>query len=256
MPLRTLTLQNYSSARAHQPSMVMNYTRTHLIELNGRSDDSCLVVISGKVYDLTLWLDEQEDSLGADELRTLAGTDPVDAGRTLANRLGRNVEARIAECRIGDFDPFELAPESAPPACVDPGGHSALSTLSSTQEWMTGHQHESVYSDPHSVSLGVCKQSSSNTLTYHGAQAPTIPALAHPPQRPSHLARALALVEHHKQLVIEAETKVGTAHVSLAEAFEGLAEAEKKRDHLVMLACEGFRPTLPEWEEVAEEDMV
>lgn len=76
------------------------------------------------------------------------------------------------------------------------------------------------------------------------------------PPRPSHLVRAQSLVEHHTRLVLEAQSKIGTAQISLTEACEGLAEAEKVRDHLVTLAREGCRPVWHAWlDESGEEDL-
>lgn len=96
--------------RVHPSWMVTHYNQANLIELNHQSEDSCLVIVSEKVYDLTLWLDEQEQlaelSAGATaELRSLAKTDPLGAGLFLADRLmGGMLEPRIADCRIGDFE--------------------------------------------------------------------------------------------------------------------------------------------------------
>lgn len=248
-----------SNPRFHSSSMVTNYTKTNLIELNSQSDESCLVVISEKVYDLTLWIEDQLDLNSIIQLRTLAKVDPLNAGNWLVERLlDRNVNL-IAECRIGDLDSMEHQTLSINqfPDCLDPGGRHLNQTNWNQNSHPNSNQTvinqtNNNFTTDHSSTPSTSSQEPNRedpnctTLTQTSTSIPAAP-------RRSHLSRALALVEYHKSLVIAAEANVGSAHVSLAEAFEGLAEAEKKRDHLVMLACEGFRPTLPEWESLEDD---
>ncbi|KAI8447710.1 hypothetical protein BY996DRAFT_799982 [Phakopsora pachyrhizi] len=54
------TAQGHPHLSSPPPSTtVTNYTFEYLVELNNLTDESCLVVISEKVYDLTLWLQDQ-----------------------------------------------------------------------------------------------------------------------------------------------------------------------------------------------------
>ncbi|EGF97850.1 uncharacterized protein MELLADRAFT_79796 [Melampsora larici-populina 98AG31] len=261
--------------RFHSSSMVTNYTKSNLIEMNSQSDESCLVVISSKVYDLTLWIEDQSlspssssssclDSNSIHQLRHLSKIDPLHAGNWLIQRLGSHQIHLIDECRIGDFDSFEhqALPILRFPDSLDPGGgggggagfHSNWSQNFNRNSNQTESNHNSITDHPSTPSTSTQAINTVEPNCTNPNQSSLPISSSTPTPRRSHLSRALALVEYHKSLVIEAEANVGSAHISLSEAFEGLAEAEKKRDHLVMLACEGFRPTLPEWESLEDED--
>ncbi|KAH9819478.1 hypothetical protein DFH28DRAFT_886297 [Melampsora americana] len=259
-----------SNPRLHSSSMVTNYTKSNLIELNSQSDESCLVVISKKVYDLTLWIEDQSfDSNLIHQLRTLAKLDPLNAGDWLLERLHDQSLNCIAECRIGDLDWMEL--QSRP-------HHQISNLMNSNHEAHLHssdhhHHHQTHHSNLNRNDLSQPnhniitdqqltpstssqepsrRESNRNSNSNQNSTSSSSSSSSSVPTRRSHLSRALALVEYYKSLVIAAEANVGSAHLSLSEAFEGLTEAEKKRDHLIMLACEGFRPTLPEWESLED----
>ncbi|PLW24170.1 hypothetical protein PCASD_09721 [Puccinia coronata f. sp. avenae] len=88
---------------------------------------------------------------------------------------------------------------------------------------------------------------------HHYHQRTAHPAAAAGSQ-PSHLQRALDLVELSKQRVIDAQRGVGMANLSLADAFDQLNYAEKVKNHLVHQAAEGYKPIWPAWNPSSSKD--
>ncbi|WAR54608.1 hypothetical protein PtB15_4B225 [Puccinia triticina] len=234
----------YSQTVCPHPPSVTNFDLGSLIEQNNLSEDSCLLVVDNKVYDLTLCLQdhlscnlqhapladdndqpEPQPPNRFDELLQTAKRDPVQAGHLLRSIYddqpfradGSPLHDWLSDFRIGDFN---LPSASTPTTYLN---HSWLDQGPSR-----------------SLAPSISSSRSTNTAG-PPIHRPT------PAAQPSHLDRANELVRLSKQRVIDAQRGVGVANLSLADAFAQLVEAEKVKDHLVLQASEGYRPIWPAW---------
>ncbi|OAV99112.1 hypothetical protein PTTG_02355 [Puccinia triticina 1-1 BBBD Race 1] len=278
-PKTTTTTTTPSPPLQPRPS-VTNFDLGSLIEQNNLSEDSCLLVVDNKVYDLTLCLQDHL-SCNLQHAPLADDNEPADSPRT---------SPRSSD--PPSPPPSPLLQRSIPPAAAaspsqpepqPPNRFDELLQTAKRDPVQAGHLLRSIYDDQpfradgsplhdwlSDFRIGDFNLPSASTPTTYlnhswldqgpsRSLAPSISSsrstnTAGPPihrptpaAQPSHLDRANELVRLSKQRVIDAQRGVGVANLSLADAFAQLVEAEKVKDHLVLQASEGYRPIWPAW---------